>query len=220
MPLYTLDICTTLSLIMSELLPFCTFIQANGLLHGLLLCLGSPFTRMCFSNQKTNPDNTAIARLKTQEEDEKPYSPRPDADTLLHRYAKTLSNQGPPSCLFGMRGGLPLTRSLFTPCGDVNFREGRNPGLCFDGGGYGTLKRRDYLQPSHLVRADYSLCNPFKFLLPPLTPNHGNQRRGAKRLTCRVQTKSSCIRYLLGIHPIHSTAANVPRPLFIRAIKT
>jgi hypothetical protein len=38
--------------------PPCSFVQANGLLHGLLLSLGTLFTRMRSSVKKDNPDNT------------------------------------------------------------------------------------------------------------------------------------------------------------------
>jgi hypothetical protein len=36
----------TLSLIVSEILPFCSFVQANAFFHGLLLCLAHLFMRI------------------------------------------------------------------------------------------------------------------------------------------------------------------------------
>jgi hypothetical protein len=50
---YTLDIWTALSLIVSELLPFCSFLQANGLLHGLLLCWALSSRKWVLLSRKT-----------------------------------------------------------------------------------------------------------------------------------------------------------------------
>jgi hypothetical protein len=160
MPLYTLDIWTTHSLIISELLHCCTFIQANSLLHGLFLCLGSLFTRMCSSIQKSNPDNPAIPRLETQKEDEKPYSPCPRRRHFFTAW-ETPSNQVPssPSSIETQARLPPLPKST-SPHGIKRLRVKGNPPHIQNKyeGGYGTLKRRDYLQPSHRVRTDYAVA--------------------------------------------------------------
>jgi hypothetical protein len=54
MPVYLFNLFTSLALILSEILSFCTLLQANGLLHGILL-VSQTLWLLCFGTAKTEP---------------------------------------------------------------------------------------------------------------------------------------------------------------------
>jgi hypothetical protein len=199
-----------------KLLPFGSFLQANG----LLLILGTLFTRTCSCIQKDSPHNPAIQQLETQEEDENPYSPRPKMHTLPHRYGKTPSNRilSSPSPSKHRSARLLPSRKLTSAHGIKRLRVKDNPPHIQNKheGGYGTLKRRDNSQPSHPVRAGYAVVQFESH--SHLTMTIKEDARKASRATYKQNLHASV--YPLGIHSIHNTVANVPRSLPIKAIRT
>jgi hypothetical protein len=72
---YLLVVVSYISLIVSEVLPFCSWLDANGILHGILLA-GQALWILCFGSEKTEPTRQESVWLRQPaQEDSKQYSP-------------------------------------------------------------------------------------------------------------------------------------------------
>jgi hypothetical protein len=59
MPWYSLSVVATISLILSELLPFCHCLEANGIMHGVLIIVAT-FIRKCIHKEDNKEELSSV----------------------------------------------------------------------------------------------------------------------------------------------------------------
>jgi hypothetical protein len=74
---YTLNLFAILSLVVSEIIPHCSWLQANGILHGAFLGVSTGFGVIHFCVQKDPQKETLTQQPGLQQGEEKSYSPQP-----------------------------------------------------------------------------------------------------------------------------------------------
>jgi hypothetical protein len=98
MPIYLLTVFSYLSLLVSEALPFCTWLDANGILHGILLACQALWL-LCFGPEKTEMHRQESIWLRHRgQENAKQYSPyhrRRDAHIVTEPWQSTLPPNSP-----------------------------------------------------------------------------------------------------------------------------
>jgi hypothetical protein len=98
MSIYLVTLFSYLSLIISEILPFCSWLDANGILHGLLLlCQG--LWLLCCGSEKSEPTRQESVWLRQpRQEGAKQYSPyhrSREAYTVTEPWQSTLPLNSP-----------------------------------------------------------------------------------------------------------------------------
>jgi hypothetical protein len=95
---YLLIVASYISLIVSEVLPFCSWLDANGILHGILLAAQALWV-LCFGSEKTDlPRQESVWLRQPAQEDFKQYSPyqrRRGSHTVLEPWQSTLPPNSP-----------------------------------------------------------------------------------------------------------------------------
>jgi hypothetical protein len=136
-----------LPLIISDILPFCSWLDANGILHGILLA-GQASWLLCCGSEKTESTRQESVGLRQPAQDNSkqhsPYHRRRDSHTVLEPWQSTL--QCP--CI--------QVQAVQKPYKEASDPREPSPYSEQQEGGYGTLKRRDYWQPHQPTRGEHA----------------------------------------------------------------
>jgi hypothetical protein len=75
MAVYLLTVFSYLSLLISEVLPFCNWLDANGILHGILILCQTLWLFCCDSEKTQLTRHESVWLRQPAQEDSKQYSP-------------------------------------------------------------------------------------------------------------------------------------------------